>query len=279
MHPKEILQRYDLEPKKSLGQNFLFDPAILKKIADSAEIAPHAPVLEVGPGLGALTRVLAQRSDRVVAVELDNRFIPILRYELTFFPHVELIHGDILEQQMSELFDQPYKVIANVPYYITGAILRHLLSAEIKPTSLTLTVQKEVAERMTAQPNNMSLMAVSVQFYGTAAIVGNIGAGAFWPRPKVASSIVHIEVDRQQADVDERVFFRVAKAGFSQKRKQLKNNLKQLGLGKGEVVGVMESAEIDPKRRAETLSVDEWVTLTQAFIAFKNGAATAKIGV
>lgn len=267
MHPKEILQRYELEPKKSLGQNFLFDPAILDRIADSAEIAPHDPVLEVGPGLGSLTRVLAQRTDRVVAVELDNRFIPILRYELAYFPHIELIHGDILEQRMSHLFDQPYKVIANVPYYITGAILRHLLSAEIKPTSLTLTVQKEVAERMTAEPNNMSLMAVSVQFYGTARIVGNIGAGAFWPRPKVASSIVHVEVEPKSADVDEKTFFRVAKAGFSQKRKQLKNNLKQLGLQKGEVVALLESAEIDPRRRAETLSIDEWVALTDAFSA------------
>ncbi len=279
MHPKEILQRYEIEPKKSLGQNFLFDPAILEKIVDSAEIAPHDPVLEVGPGLGALTRVLAQRTDRVVAVELDNRFIPILRYELAFFPHVELIHGDILEQRMGDLFDQPYRVIANVPYYITGAILRHLLSAEVKPTSLTLTVQKEVAERMTAQPNNMSLMAVSVQFYGTPKLVGNIGAGAFWPRPKVASSVVHIDVSPQYADVDERLFFRVAKAGFSQKRKQLKNNLKQLGLEKAGVLAVMESAEIDPKRRAETLSVDEWVALTHAFTTFKNDASRAKIAV
>ncbi len=273
MHPKEILQRYKLEPKKSLGQNFLFDPAILQRIVDSADITPNDPVLEVGPGLGALTRVLAQHTDRVVAVELDQRFIPILRYELAFFPCVELIHGDILQQHVSDLFDQPYKVIANVPYYITGAILRHLLSAEIKPSSLTLTVQKEVAERMTAQTGSMSLMAVSVQFYGTAKIVGNISAGAFWPRPKVASSIVHIDVRPREAKVDAKLFFRVAKAGFSQKRKQLKNNLKQLGLDKNGVLTVMEAAEIDPKRRAETLTVDEWVTLTHAFTTFKDAAS------
>jgi 16S rRNA (adenine1518-N6/adenine1519-N6)-dimethyltransferase len=257
----------------------LFDPAILERIADSAEITPHDPILEVGPGLGALTRVLAQRTDRVVAVELDNRFIPILRYELAFFPHVELIHGDILEQQMPDLFDRPYKVIANVPYYITGAILRHLLSAEIKPKSMTLTVQKEVAERITALPNAMSLMAVSVQFYGTAKLVGNIAAGAFWPRPKVASSIVQIDVSPQWADVDELLFFRVAKAGFSQKRKQLKNNMQQLGLEKQGVLAVLGSAEIDPKRRAETLSIDEWVALTRAFTAFKNGRSPAKIAL
>ena len=159
MHPKQLLSHYRLEPKKSLGQNFLFDENVLARIVEAAELTPFEPVLEIGPGLGSLTRLLAQTAVPVTAVELDNRFLPILQTELAYFDNVRLIHGDILTQNLEALFDQPYKVVANVPYYITGAILRHLLSAKQKPTSVVMTVQKEVAERITAVPPKMSLLA------------------------------------------------------------------------------------------------------------------------
>ncbi|MCL4872430.1 MAG: 16S rRNA (adenine(1518)-N(6)/adenine(1519)-N(6))-dimethyltransferase, partial [Anaerolineae bacterium] len=192
---------------------------------------------------GALTRLLAQRARRVVAVELDGRFLPILHNELRGLANVQIVQGDILAQEPGVLFDQPYKVVANVPYYITGAILRHLLAAAHKPELMVLTVQREVAERLTAVPPHMSLLAVSVQFYGRVQTITTIKAGAFWPRPDVDS----------------------AAAGFSQKRKQLQNNLRQLGLDKGDVIKWLDAAEVDGRRRAETLSLPEWLALYHSF--------------
>ena len=265
MHPRDLLKRFDLEPKKSLGQNFLFDPQMLRRIVTDAGVGPSDHVLEVGPGLGALTTVLADSAEKVVAVELDNRLLPILHEQLAPYPNIDLIHGDILKQNPSELFDRPYKVVANVPYYITGAILRHLLSAENKPTTIVLTVQKEVAQRMTAKPKNMSLLAVSVQFYGKASVIRTLSAGAFWPRPKVDSAVVRIDLSQNQAfAANEADFFRTAKVGFSQKRKQLKNNLRGLGFSAETLANAFETANVEPKRRAETLSVAEWVALTNA---------------
>ncbi len=265
LHPKQLLDAYGLSPKKSLGQNFLFDEGVLTRIADTAEISAEDRVLEIGPGLGALTHVLAQRAKEVVAVELDQRFLPILTTELAPYDNVRVIHGDILNQPPSELFDAPYKVVANVPYYITGAILRHLLSAPHKPQMMVLTVQKEVAERITAEPPAMTLLAVSVQFYGHATLSHTIKAGAFWPRPDVDSAVLRIDLDTNALDqVDEATFFRVAKAGFSQKRKQLQKNLRQLGQNRDTIGAALASAEIDGRRRAETLTIPEWRQLTHA---------------
>lgn len=237
----------------------------MRRIVGDADVAPSDHVLEIGPGLGSMTKVLADSAEKVVAVELDNRLMPVLRLQLADMPHVELIHGDILKQNPTALFDRPYKVVANVPYYITGAILRHLLSAENKPQTLVITVQKEVAERMTAKPKNMSLLAVSVQFYGTVRMMRNIGAGAFYPRPKIASSVVRIDLNADQVNaVDEKLFFQIAKAGFSQKRKQLKNNLRALGfLDRDLIASALDEANVVGTRRAETLTVAEWIALTQ----------------
>ena len=149
-HPKDILNFHNIQPKKSLGQNFLFDENVLDRVVAAAELQADDVVLEVGPGLGHLTGLLAKTAVSVTAVELDNRFLPILHNQFDHLDHVNIIHGDILQQDPAALFDQPYKVIANVPYYITGAILRHLLSAPHKPTMMVMTVQKEVAERITA---------------------------------------------------------------------------------------------------------------------------------
>ncbi len=241
----------------------MFDENVLARIVEAAEVQPLEPVLEIGPGLGSLTRLLAQTNAQVTAVELDNRFLPILQTELAYFDNVRLIHGDILEQDLDALFDQPYKVVANVPYYITGAILRHLLSARQKPTSLVMTVQKEVAERMTAVPPKMSLLAVSTQLYGRTEIITTIKAGAFWPRPDVDSAVIRLALFPEPLlpFAEEKQFFRLAKAGFSQKRKQLKNNLRQLGYNPSEISSILEAAGIDGRRRAETLTLSEWIQI------------------
>jgi 16S rRNA (adenine1518-N6/adenine1519-N6)-dimethyltransferase len=267
-HPKQLLDAYGLEPKKSLGQNFLFDENLLRRLVETAVIQPTDHLLEIGPGVGSLTHLLAQQAAQVVAVELDDRLIPILQGQLALYGNVRLIHGDILKQQPGELFRQPYKVVANVPYYITGAILRHLLTAVHKPTSLTMTVQQEVAERITAVPPNMSLLTVSVQFYGRATIVDTIKAGAFWPRPDVDSAVVHIDLTQPAATgvplAQERAFMRLVKVGFAQKRKQLQKNLRALGHERALIDTALERAGVDGRRRAETLTLAEWGALFQA---------------
>lgn len=271
MHPRELLARHDIHAKKSLGQNFLYDEALLRRIVDSAEISSADNVLEIGPGLGSMTREIAKVAKRVAAVELDDRLMPILRYELAHFDNVELIHNDILKVEPATLFDKPYTVIANVPYYITGAILRHLSSATVKPNRMVITMQQEVAERVCAKPGKLSLLAVGVQFYGTPRIMMNIGSAYFWPRPKVASSVLRIDFSDDTPTVDEKTFFRIAKVGFSQKRKQLKNNMRGLGLSKEQVASLFQSAGIDGMRRAETITIPEWASLTAAFETISNG--------
>jgi 16S rRNA (adenine1518-N6/adenine1519-N6)-dimethyltransferase len=268
MHPKQLLAIYNLEPKKSLGQNFIFDKNMLAQIVGWASLTTEDQVLEIGPGLGSLTRQLAERAGRVVAVELDNRFLPILKRELADFDNVEILHGDILKQDPAALFQGSYKVVANVPYYITGAILRHLLGSSRKPSLLLLTVQKEVAERITAVPPNMSLLAVSVQYYGQTQVLRTIKAGAFWPRPTVDSSVVRIDISTEQSELidlkTEQKFFRIVRVGFSQKRKQLQNNLRQLELSRTDVSDLLARAGIDGRRRAETLDLNEWRAIAQA---------------
>lgn len=265
-HPKTLLERFGLTPKKSLGQNFLFDEQILAHIVAAAEITSDDAVLEIGPGLGALTRLLAETARRVVAVELDDRLLPVLHSQLDAFANVQIVHGDILAQDPSQFFlTSAYKVAANVPYYITAAILRHLLSGSVKPALMALTVQKEVAQRLTAAPGALSLLALSVQYYGQPRLAGTIKAGAFWPRPEVDSAIVVIDLrQRPTTWTDDEAFFRVARAGFSQKRKQLKNNLRGLGLAAEPLAHALAQADIDGRRRAETLSLAEWVRLVAA---------------
>jgi 16S rRNA (adenine1518-N6/adenine1519-N6)-dimethyltransferase len=266
MHPKQLLDRYGLAPKQSLGQNFLFDETLLARIVAAAELEPGDEVLEVGPGLGALTRQLAMAAGRVVAAELDGRLLPVLESELESFANVELVHADVLQLDPADWFAPAYKVVANVPYYITGAILRHLLESRPRPSRLVLTVQKEVAERLTARPPQMSLLAISVQYYGSVRHVSSVKAGAFWPRPDVDSAVIRIDVDRlDQAAAGaaaEKAFFRVVRAGFSEKRKQLKNNLRQLGLADAIITAALGETGVDGRRRAETLTVEEWEGLT-----------------
>jgi 16S rRNA (adenine1518-N6/adenine1519-N6)-dimethyltransferase len=271
MNPKYLLDVFDIAPKKSLGQNFLHDPNALEKIVSIAELMPEDTVLEVGPGTGTLTVALAQSAAHVIAVEIDGRLLPVLQRTLGDFPNVEVIHADILETDVEALIGpRNYSVVANLPYYITSAVMRHLLEVRHKPQRLILTMQEEVAERLVAKPGDMSILAVGIQFYGKARIVARLGAGAFWPRPEVSSAVVRIDVaEHPQVDVpDEADFFRVVRAGFGQKRKQLRNSLGAgLGLTHPESVAVLEEAGIDPARRAETLSIHEWAALTRVVAA------------
>ncbi len=266
-----LLRRFNLKPKRSLGQNFLVDESALAKVAAAAELTPEDTVLEIGPGLGSLTRHLAEVATRVVAVELDQNLLAPLKHVLEDYDNVELVHGDILKLSPSTLNLPPgYKVVANIPYYITSAVIRHLLEAKVKPACLVLTVQKEVAQRMCAGPGELSLLAVSVQFYSAPRLVARLSAGAFYPRPEVDSAVVRLDVRPGPAvevpDVD--AFFRVVKAGFGQRRKQLRNALSAgLGLPTEAVTALLAQAGIDPRRRAETLALEEWGELTQTLTA------------
>ncbi|MEP0803856.1 MAG: 16S rRNA (adenine(1518)-N(6)/adenine(1519)-N(6))-dimethyltransferase RsmA [Chloroflexota bacterium] len=268
LNASALLKRYGLRADKKLGQNFLQDPHALERIAAAAEIQPNDTVLEIGPGLGSLTRYLAASARDVVAVELDPDLIPPLKAVLQPYPNARIIHGDILKIAPSELVHEAgYLVVANIPYYITSAIVRHLLEQDPKPRRLVLTVQKEVAERICAEPGDMSLLALSVQVYGKPRIAGRIPAEAFFPAPKVDSAVLCVEIYPAPQIPREALeaFFKLIKAGFSQKRKTLRNALSAgLHLPPREVEELLRQADVDPMRRAETLSIEEWKRLVWA---------------
>ncbi len=269
LNPTELLAAYDLKPRKSLGQNFLTDPNILQRITDSAGIGPEDVVLEIGPGLGSLTRHLAQAARRVVAVELDGQLIPILEAVLAPFPNVEVVHADILKVDLERLLGrETYIAAANIPYYITSAVIRRLLTGKTRPIRILFTMQKEVAERICAGPGEMSLLALSVQVFGHPSQTLRIPAGAFYPPPKVDSACLRVDVYASplipEEDLDS--FFLIAKAGFSQKRKTLRNALASgLRLAPEESARLLQSAGVDPQLRAEALRLEDWARLTAAF--------------
>jgi 16S rRNA (adenine1518-N6/adenine1519-N6)-dimethyltransferase len=262
-----LLKQYGLRPSKGLGQNFLQDNHALQKIVAAAEISQTDTVLEIGPGLGGLTRYLALAAHTVTAVELDQNLFPVLQAILAPYPNVRLVHGDILALRLADLVDGPdYLVVANIPYYITSALLRHLLESDPRPRRLVLTVQREVAERLCAGPGDMSLLALSVQVYGQPRVAASIPAGAFYPPPNVDSAVVRIEIYSEPVIAAARLktFFRLAKAGFSQKRKTLRNSLSGgLAIRPAEAENMLAAAGIDPQRRAETLSLEEWGELVK----------------
>jgi 16S rRNA (adenine1518-N6/adenine1519-N6)-dimethyltransferase len=294
----ELLRRHGLHLKKGLGQNFLADPVHLDRIVAAAELTPDDVVVEVGPGVGTLTARLASQAGRVVAVELDASLLPALHETLAAYDNVTIVQGDILQLDPGQLSiingqlpivneAQPadpgslpidhcqltidhYKVVANLPYYITSAAIRHLLTAERPPALLVLTVQREVAQRIVARPPGMSLLAVSVQFFAQPEIVARIPAGAFYPPPKVDSAILRLRPWPQPpADVpDAEAFFTIARAGFGQRRKQLRNSLRaNLELPQEQIDAMLSGAGIDPQRRAETLTLAEWAQLAHAWRA------------
>jgi 16S rRNA (adenine1518-N6/adenine1519-N6)-dimethyltransferase len=255
-----LLRQYGLRPHKGLGQNFLQDESALQEIVSVADLKPDDAVLEIGPGLGSLTRYLALAARSVTAVELDRNLFPALKKILAPYKNVRLVQGDILDLDPADLVDAPdYVVVANIPYYITSAVIRHLLESDPRPRRIVLTVQKEVAARICALPGDLSLLALSVQVYGQPSIAAHIPAEAFHPAPKVDSAVVKIEIYAEPVIPSARLetFFRLAKAGFGQKRKTLRNSLGAL-LGREGAESLLAAAGIDPMRRAETLSLEEW---------------------
>ncbi|MDD2522481.1 MAG: 16S rRNA (adenine(1518)-N(6)/adenine(1519)-N(6))-dimethyltransferase RsmA [Anaerolineaceae bacterium] len=266
-----LLKKYGIKPKKSLGQNFLVEPSGLNKVIEAAELTADDDVLEIGAGLGSLTFLLAQTARQVVAVEIDRGMMAPLREALAKFENVRIVEGDILALKPDELMQQQdYVVVANIPYYISSAIIRHLMEAQHKPKRVVLTVQKEVAERVLARDGKMSLLSLSVQVFGEVSIAGVIPAGSFLPAPDVDSAVLRIDLypeplvslDKQET------FFKLAHAGFGQKRKTLRNSLSAgLALSVAEVEKLLSENGINPQRRAETLSILEWKKLTEAFLA------------
>lgn len=266
-----LLKKYGIKPKKSLGQNFLIEPAGLNKVIEAADLTSTDEVLEIGAGLGSLTYLLAQSAKQVTAVEIDRAMLAPLREALAEFTNISIIEGDILELKPDELMQaQDYVVVANIPYYISSAIIRHLMEAQHRPKRVVLTVQKEVAERVLAKDGKMSLLSLSVQVFGQVSMAGVIPAGSFLPAPEVDSAVLKVELypeplipfEQQQA------FFRLAHAGFGQKRKTLRNSLSAgLALSGSEVEKILTNTGIDPRRRAETLTIVEWKRLTEAWLA------------
>ncbi|HEX4207962.1 MAG TPA: 16S rRNA (adenine(1518)-N(6)/adenine(1519)-N(6))-dimethyltransferase RsmA [Ktedonobacteraceae bacterium] len=262
---RNMLYAHNMRPSKSFGQNFLIDRVVLQKIVEAADIAPGDELLEVGAGTGVLTRELAQRARRVVAVELERAMLELLQETIAEFPNVELIARNLLLLDPLEVFGQAdYKLVANLPYYITAPTFRHFLESANAPRLIVVMVQWEVAQRITAQPGDLSLLGISVQFYGQPSIIARVPAKAFYPAPKVDSAILRIDVHPQvPLSVAERDrFFRVVQAGFSMRRKQLHNSLTHGLHYKNERIREwLALATIDASRRAETLSIDEWLRL------------------
>jgi 16S rRNA (adenine1518-N6/adenine1519-N6)-dimethyltransferase len=269
LNTQALLREYGLRADKSLGQNFLNDGHILEAIVSSAEIQPQDEVLEIGPGLGSLTRYLAAAARSVVCVELDHKLIPVLQAVLAQFSNTKVVEGNILQVSPAALMDSDdYLVVANVPYYITSAIFRRLLGSSPRPRRIVLTIQKEVAERICAKPGDMSLLALSVQVFGEPKISNIIPAAAFYPEPQVDSAVIRVDIETTPRIPAELLdsFFNLAKAGFSQKRKTLRNSLSAgLRLTPVETGQLLETCDIDPMRRAETLSISEWSRLTEQF--------------
>jgi len=257
-------------PRKSLGQHFLADQAIAARIVAEAEIAKDDLVIEIGPGTGALTVQLARRAKRVIAIELDRSLIPTLESKLGASHNVTIVHGDALEADFRALVQQEtesfatIRFVANLPYYITSAAIRRILECDLPISVAVLTVQAEVAERIVARPPEMSMLAVSVQFYGQPELLFKIPPDRFHPPPSVESAVVRISPHAGQRPIAPADFFQVVKAGFCQPRKQLRNTLAAgLKLEKPHVTAWLERAGIAPTRRPETLSVEEWIRLCE----------------
>ena len=281
MKTKRLLRRFDLRARKGLGQHFLIDEDVVSLVASAAELAPTDIVIEVGPGLGVLTRELAGQVGYLLTIELDSKLAIILRKTLASFNNVTIINDDILQIKPEVLFQKvptgfpgliegtlSYKVVANLPYYITSPVLRHFLEAAFRPRLLVVMVQREVAEAIAAEPGKMSMLSVGMQFYGKPEITGYVPARCFYPVPEVDSAILKVRVypEPPLAVNNEGGFFRLVRAGFAAARKQLANSLSQgLNVPKTEVLSLLEEAGIAPTRRAETLTLEEWAELWRVF--------------
>jgi 16S rRNA (adenine1518-N6/adenine1519-N6)-dimethyltransferase len=258
-------------PSKRLGQNFLVDKSGLKKIFEPARLSENDIVLEIGPGVGNLTQELAKKAKKVIAIEKDPRMVEILKETLKDFNNIKIIQADILKIENWKLIKNwklkngNYKVIANLPYYITAPVLRKFLEIEKKPKLMIFLVQKEVAQKIYAKVPKMNLLALSVQFYAQPKIIGYLSKKSFWPQPKVDSAILQIRKIQSKRKMDSERFFKIVKAGFCQPRKQILNNLsKMLKLDKEKVKSWLLKNNLQPSQRAETLKIKDWIHLSQS---------------
>jgi 16S rRNA (adenine1518-N6/adenine1519-N6)-dimethyltransferase len=273
---KEILAKYGFSFKKSLGQNFLIDTNILRNIVDFGEVTSETAAIEIGPGIGALTEQIAKRAGKVFAFEIDQRLLPILEDTLSPYPNVTVIHQDILKANVADLIGEELKkysdikVVANLPYYVTTPIIMKLLQEAIPLTSIVVMLQKEVADRMAAKPGTKEYgsLSIAVQYYTKAETVMIVPKTVFVPQPNVDSAVIRLVVRDEPAVrvKDEEFFFEVVRASFAQRRKTILNNLtSNLPDGKANKAGIetaLAHASIDPKRRGETLSIEEFGTLS-----------------
>jgi len=277
---RQLLRQFGFKPRKSLGQHFLVDEAVLERILSAVELSHGDIVVEIGPGLGILTEGLAKRGAKVIAVELDSKLVALLKKRLAPFPDVKIIRADILKVTPQQLlqnnltaseFIRGYKVIANLPYYITSPVLNHFLEAQSRPSEMVVMVQKEVGEAIAAAPGKMSFLSVRTQFYSKPAIISYVPAASFYPPPKVDSVVLRLNVYSQPpievSDVAS--FFDIVMHGFSSPRKQLRNSLAHsFKMPPRQVVSLLEKAGIEARRRAETLSLEEWRELWKTFAPF-----------
>lgn len=264
---KSILSHYHLNPNKTYGQNFLMDETILEDMIDVAEVGKDDVVLEVGPGIGNLTERLLARAKKVISIEKDPQFVTVLKLLKKQHKNFEYELGDVLSVDFQKLIGKEnYKVVANIPYYITGKIVQLFVKAEHKPESLTLLMQKEVAENIVAKPGQLNLLAISTQLYGEARLVTVVQANKFYPAPKVDSAVVHIKLfgKPKYKIEDEKKLFGVMRACFTGKRKQLHNTLtNNLKLDKVVVEKILQELKIDPKVRPQQLTIQQWLDLTK----------------
>ena len=277
---RQLLRQFGFKPKKRLGQHFLIDEAVLERILSAAELSPGDIVVEIGPGLGILTEGLARRGARVIAVELDSKLVALLKKRLAAFPDVKIVHADILEVTPRQVLQdnlpaselaRGYKVIANLPYYITSPVLSHFLEAQPRPSEIVVMVQKEVGEAIAAAPGKMRLLSVKTQFYSKPAIMSYVPAASFYPPPKVDSVILRLDVYSQPPiEIPNAAsFFDVVIHGFSSPRKQIHNSLAHsLEMPPSQVTLLLEKTGIEGERRAETLSLEEWRELWKIFAPF-----------
>ncbi len=261
---KNLLKAKNILPKKRLGQNFLISEKVLEKIIAAAQLKPEDTILEIGPGIGILTKEIAQKAKKVIAVEKDLRMIDILKENLKDFQNVEIINEDILKLREEQWPQENYKLVANLPYYITAPVIRMFLESAHPPKLMVLMVQKEVGQRICAKPPRMSKLAVFCQFFGKPEIIDIVSKKSFWPQPKVDSAIIKIVPHQSplSSQLHQR-FIKIVKAGFSHPRKQLVKNLfLNLNLSRQSVERWLLKNNIQPSQRAETLSLNDWLNLT-----------------
>ncbi|MGG7165162.1 16S rRNA (adenine(1518)-N(6)/adenine(1519)-N(6))-dimethyltransferase RsmA [Clostridium ihumii] len=272
---KDIVNKYNFKFAKSLGQNFLIDDTVLDDIVAGANVCEEDYIIEIGPGVGTLTVQLLNKAKKVTSIELDDRLIPILSEELKDFSNFELIHKDALKVNYNELIgDEPsVKLVANLPYYVTTPIIANLLNGGYKFKSLTIMIQKEVAERIDAEPSTKDYGAFSllVQYYCNTSIVRKVSPKCFIPSPKVESIVIRLDrLEKPRIEVkDEKLFFSVIRNSFNMRRKTLWNAMKNIGLEKEKLEKAFEYAEIDPKRRGETLTIQEFGKLSDCIYDLK----------